>query len=110
MKYQPTIFVDNDLYTKIQNGKVRIQCGQWIQLAWCDKPSRWVGLTSGRTMWAVHYPVRMDQFKTLCTNIDRFIQQPQQQDTDDAGCVHSHHERQYQSELAWERDYYGIDE
>ena len=75
MKYQPTIFVDNDLYTKIQSGEVRIQCGQWIQLAWCDKPSRWVGLTSGRTMWAVHYPVRMDQFKTLCTNIDRFIQQ-----------------------------------
>ena len=72
MKFQPTILVDNDLYVKIENGEVKLQCGQWIQLEWCDKPSRWVGLTKARTLWAVHHPVRMNQFKTLCDNIERF--------------------------------------
>lgn len=72
MKFQPTILVDNELYIKIQNGEVKLQCGQWIRLAWCDRPSRWVGLTKARSLWAVHYPVKMSQFKTLCENINRF--------------------------------------
>lgn len=72
MKFQPTILIDNDLYTKIESGEVKLQCGQWIQLEWCDKPSRWVGLTKAKTLWAVHYPVTMKQFSTLCQNINRF--------------------------------------
>ncbi len=72
MKYQSTVFIDNEKHTQLYNGTLKLQCGQWIQLAWCDKPSRWVGLTKGRTLWAVHYPVKTDQFKTLCKNIDRF--------------------------------------
>ena len=72
MQYQPTILIDNEKHTQLQNGTLEIQCGQWIQLAWCDKPSRWVGLTKGGTLWAVHYPVEIAQFKTLCTNIVRF--------------------------------------
>ena len=31
MKYQPTIFVDNELCTKLQNGE-SLSPGQWIQL------------------------------------------------------------------------------
>jgi len=38
------------------------------------------------------------------------VQQPQQQDPDEAGCVHPHHEQRYQSQLAWEREYYGLDD
>ena len=72
MKYQSTIFVDNELCAKLQSGEVTLQCGQWIQLAWCDKPSRWVGLTRGKSLWAVHYPVRMNQFSALCRGITRF--------------------------------------
>ena len=72
MQYQPTILIDNEKHTQLQNGTLKLQCGQWIQLAWCDKPSRWVGLTKGRTLWAVHYPFKIEQFKTLCINIDRF--------------------------------------
>jgi hypothetical protein len=76
MKYQATILIDNQIYTQLQNGTLRLQCGQWIQLAWCDKPSRWVGLTKSGTLWAVHYPVRLDKFKALCVNIDRFKHSP----------------------------------
>ena len=72
MRYQPTIIINNDLYTKIESGEVKLQCGQWIRLAWCDKPSRWVGLTLGQSLWAVHYPIRMNKFKALCENINRF--------------------------------------
>ena len=72
MKYQSTVLIDNEKHTQLYEGTLKLQCGQWIQLAWCDKPSRWVGLTKGRTLWAVHYPVKADQFKTLCANIDRF--------------------------------------
>jgi hypothetical protein len=72
MKYQSTVFIDNKKHNQLQDGTLKLQCGQWIQLAWCDKPSRWVGLTKGRTLWAVHYPVKKDQFVTLCKNIDRF--------------------------------------
>ena len=72
MKYQTTILIDNQKYTQLQEGTLKLQCGQWIQLEWCDKPSRWVGLTKGRTLWAVHYPVKADHFKALCVNIDRF--------------------------------------
>ena len=72
MRYQPTIIIDNDLYTKIQSGEVKLQCGQWIRLVWCDEPSRWVGLTSSQSLWAVHYPIRMNKFKALCEGINRF--------------------------------------
>ena len=72
MRYQPTIYVDNDLYNKIHDGEVTLQCGQWIQLAWCAKPARWVGLTSSQKLWVVHYPVKMDRFISLSQGIERF--------------------------------------
>jgi len=71
MKYKPTIFIDNEEHNKLQEGTLKIQCGQWIQLAWCDKPSRWVGLTKSGTLWATHWPNKTDQFVALCQVIDR---------------------------------------
>ena len=68
-KYQPTIYIDNEKYIKILAGELKLQCGQWIQLAWCDKPSRWVGLTKAKSVWAVHYPINMSQFKSMCKSI-----------------------------------------
>jgi len=71
MKYQPTILIDNDKCIQLQEGTLKLQCGQWIQLAWCAKPSRWVGLTKGGSIWAVHYPIENDRFKSMCQNITR---------------------------------------
>ncbi len=70
--YHKTIPVNNELCTKLQNGEVELLCGQWIQLAWCDKPSRWVGLTKGGSIWAVHYPYNHAKFLALCKSIDRY--------------------------------------
>ena len=54
-RYQPTIFVDNDTLERIQQGWLKLQPGQWIQLAWCDKPARWAGITPGGTVVAQHW-------------------------------------------------------
>ena len=69
--YVPTILIDGHLLGRIQRGEVRIRCGQWVQLAWCDRPSRWVGTRTGDgapyTVWAVHYQGgwEREQFKAL---------------------------------------------
>ncbi len=71
MKFQPTVLIDNAKCIQLQEGTLKLQCGQWIQLAWCDKPSRWIGLTKGGSIWAAHYPVKTDRFISMCQNINR---------------------------------------
>ena len=60
--YFKTILVDNDLIVKLHSGEVKLRPGQWIQLAWSDRKSRWIGRnpTSG-TIWASHYPYENTQ-------------------------------------------------
>ena len=60
--YVKTITVDNELLLRLMSGDVRLKAGQWIQLDWCDKPSRWVGRMPSGTVWAVHHPIAMSQF------------------------------------------------
>jgi hypothetical protein len=54
-RYQPTVFVDNDTLDRLERGWLKLQPGQWIQLAWCDKPSRWAGITPSGTVVVQHY-------------------------------------------------------
>ena len=36
------------------NGQIKLQTGQWIQLAWLKQKSRFVGITRGGSFWAIH--------------------------------------------------------
>lgn len=57
MKYQKTILITNSAQL-VTNPP---QCGQWIQLAWCDKPSRFHHVT-GHNVTAFHFPGAVSQF------------------------------------------------
>ena len=66
MEYQSTITIDNEKCTQLSEGTISLPMGQWVQLEWCDKPSRWVGRLPSGTLWAVHHPYKHEQFLTLC--------------------------------------------
>lgn len=72
MRYQKIVFIDDVKYDLLLKGKLKLQAGQWIQLAWCMFPSRWVGITDSGSLWAVHFPIKNSQFYTMCRNIRRF--------------------------------------
>ena len=38
------------------------QRGQWVQLAWCDRPSRFFGMNDRGNVTAFHYPRANKQF------------------------------------------------
>lgn len=61
MKYQKTILI-TDTKQLVQNPP---QCGQWIKLAWCDKPSRFHHVT-GQNVTAFHFPGGVRQFNSYC--------------------------------------------
>lgn len=45
------------------------QRGQWVRLAWCDRPSRFYGFRSTGTSYnvtAFHYPNAHGQFVSYC--------------------------------------------
>ena len=69
--YVKTIRVGNELLLRLMSGDVRLKAGQWIQLDWCDKPSRWVGLMPSGTVWAVHHPIAMSQFVAMSNTYKR---------------------------------------
>jgi hypothetical protein len=57
--FVPTVFVDNETLHRIQTGDVVLTPGQWIQIAWLDKKSRFVGVTpKAQTFWGVHWEQR----------------------------------------------------
>ena len=55
MKYLPTINLwDNKITEAIQSGRLKLQCGQWVQCGSGPK-SRYVKWT-GKSHWALHFP------------------------------------------------------
>lgn len=42
------------------------RCGQWIKLAWCDKPSRFHSMNSRGNVIAFHYPRAHARFAAYC--------------------------------------------
>ena len=59
MRFQKTLHV-TDCAQLIKNPP---QCGQWIQLAWCDKPSRFHHVT-GTHITAFHFPGAVSSFNS----------------------------------------------
>ena len=41
--------------------------GQWIQLAWSDKPSRFYGMSASGVVTAFHYPRAVGNFNSYCS-------------------------------------------
>lgn len=52
--YQPTIKLTESDIADLHAGTKTIQCGQWVQIPWCDAPSRYVGRSPAGSIWAVH--------------------------------------------------------
>lgn len=40
--------------------------GQWVRLAWCDKPSRFHSISPRGNVVAFHYPAAARQFASYC--------------------------------------------
>lgn len=80
-KYMKTIKVNTRLYNLLASGKLKLQRGQWVQFDHLDTPSRWVGLSSGGSLWAVHTyrnesgALTMDggqsRFQVMCQSLQR---------------------------------------
>ena len=66
MKFQPTVYVTHEILDQLREGTLTLKKGQWIHLAWTNKKSRWVGVRSSGTVWAVHFPTTLSQFQHLC--------------------------------------------
>ncbi len=63
MKYTKTLQITNCNQLE-QNPP---QCGQWIKLAWCDKPSRFHHISTwdgGYNVTAFHFPGAVRQFNS----------------------------------------------
>jgi len=41
--------------------------GQWVQLAWSDKPSRYYGMSESGVVTAFHYPRAVSGFNSYCS-------------------------------------------
>lgn len=58
-RFVPTPVITDTLALQIY------QRGQWIKLAWCDKPSRYFGC-NGRNVTAFHFPRAVSGFNSYC--------------------------------------------
>jgi hypothetical protein len=68
--YAKTITITKNMLAKIESGDIKIKSGQWIQYAWLDKKSRFVGVTNSRSVWAVHS--RYGKYNTQSQSIKKF--------------------------------------
>ena len=56
MKYITTLDVwDNSIKKAIENGQIKLQRGQWLRCGTEGKRCRYVGLTSGKSIWVTHW-------------------------------------------------------
>lgn len=54
--FLPLVHIDVPELGRLHTGDLVLRRGQWVQLAWLDKPSRWVGITPHGTMHISHEP------------------------------------------------------
>tara|TARA_R100001463_G_scaffold103844_1_gene158341 strand:+ start:327 stop:569 length:243 start_codon:yes stop_codon:yes gene_type:complete len=56
MQYMTTLNVwDHSIKKAIENGQIKLQCGQWLRCGTKGKRCRYVGLTSGKSIWVTHW-------------------------------------------------------
>lgn len=54
--FLPKVRITDDMVRLLRVGLLTIPKGQWVQLAWSDKPARWVGVSPGGILQVMHYP------------------------------------------------------
>ena len=55
MRFQKTVLLDNAALAALHNRELTFQCGQWFRCSDNEsKPSRFIGVTKGGTIHAVH--------------------------------------------------------
>jgi hypothetical protein len=54
MKFVGTVFIDNDKIERYLSGQEVLQVGQWVQFAWLDFRSRWIGVSKAGVVHAQH--------------------------------------------------------
>jgi hypothetical protein len=55
-RYLPTVYVDNAMSTRLAEGSLVLQPGQWIVLAWGgNRRARWAGVSSAGTLAVQHW-------------------------------------------------------
>ena len=52
MKYQKTIDMTTETIAALENGTMKLQCGQWVRFG--STLSRYIGRTSVGGLWMVH--------------------------------------------------------
>ena len=56
MRYMTTLNVwDNSIKKAIETGQIKLQRGQWLRCGTEGRRCRYVGLTSGKSIWATHW-------------------------------------------------------
>ena len=56
MKYITTLNVwDNSIKKAIETGQIKLQRGLWLRCGTEGKRCRYVGLTSGKSIWVTHW-------------------------------------------------------
>ena len=68
--YTTTITITKDMLQQIEDGKLKIKCGQWIQYAWMSKKSRFVGVTKRGSIWSIH--AKYGKFTKQAQSIKKF--------------------------------------
>ena len=62
---------------KIRSGELVIQRGQWVNICG-ERPSRWVGISPGGSVWAIHPKYKkgeqLQDFLTLARNVKTKIE------------------------------------
>jgi len=70
MQYSSTITITENMLDKIESGELKIKGGQWVQYAWLNKKSRFVGVTKSGSVWVVHSGY--GKYNTQSTTIKKF--------------------------------------
>lgn len=76
MKFQPTIHLTNQAISDIREGKLQLQCGQWVTFDGDNFKCRFIGITKAGVLWVVHSqpdkPTSMTKFTAMRNRIQLF--------------------------------------
>lgn len=75
MRFQPTVHIDNAQLAALIAGDLKLQRGQWIQLAWLEgQKSRFTGVSRAGVVWASHtHKGGHAHFKASCKAFRRLV-------------------------------------
>lgn len=77
MKFQKIINMTNRNICKIRDGKLKLQCGQWVRFDGDTLSSRFIGVTGAKVIWITHSepnkPMSMSKFRLMLDLVKYFL-------------------------------------